>query len=191
MSDTGHYPDANFSSQLDAGIPEWWTSAYGEFWTSNGGKAFDGEVRDNHRGNHDIVFGVSGTDDVYEVQTKFGPPWKSASIGNLARLKLMAKYRPAKAPEATAQTEKDKLISKFGQEFIDRVEETVTQPDSRFWTDLEYIMRRLDEVHDERQSEIWMWSYNSALGTRPIDELGIKGAAGVIAAVDAETDFTY
>lgn len=52
--------------------------------------------------------------------------------------------------------------------------------------DLDYVMSRLLAFMYPEQAKIWLTSFNPMLGGRPIDALEMKGAGGVIAAIDAE-----
>ncbi len=56
----------------------------------------------------------------------------------------------------------------------------------RLRLNLEYVWARLLMVYPERQSRIWLESYNFNVGTRPVDALRLGKAADVIRAVDIE-----
>jgi hypothetical protein len=57
--------------------------------------------------------------------------------------------------------------------------------------DLDYVFGRLEQLFPARQAEIWLTSFNAHLGAVPIDVLRLRGAAPVIAAIDAEAQGAF
>lgn len=61
----------------------------------------------------------------------------------------------------------------------------------RLRLDSDYVSRRLSLIFTARQARIWLESFNSGLGSRPIDVLWLRGASEVIRAIDAEEQGAY
>lgn len=70
-------------------------------------------------------------------------------------------------------------------------EERLGAESRRRLLDLDYVIGRLLEILPPRQAEIWLTSFNSHLGARPVDVLHLRGAGPVIQAIDAEDQGAY
>lgn len=70
-------------------------------------------------------------------------------------------------------------------------EEGIGLENRRRLIDLDYVFGRLEQLFTPRQAEIWLTSSNSHLSARPIDVLRVRGAAPVIAAIDAEAEGAF
>ena len=57
--------------------------------------------------------------------------------------------------------------------------------------DLAYVTARLLGLFPAEQATIWLTSHNAHLGARPIDVLRLRGAAGILGAIDAEAQGAY
>jgi hypothetical protein len=70
-------------------------------------------------------------------------------------------------------------------------EERISAENQRRLLDLDYVMARLLQLYPREQAEIWLTSHNAHLGSRPVDVLRLRGAAPVVAAIDAEAEGAY
>jgi len=70
-------------------------------------------------------------------------------------------------------------------------EERISAENQRRLLDLDYVMARLLQLYPREQAEIWLTSHNAHLGSRPVDVLRLRGAAAVVAAIDAEAEGAY
>ncbi len=70
-------------------------------------------------------------------------------------------------------------------------EERIGAENQRRLLDLDYVMARLLQLYPREQAEIWLTSHNAHLGSRPVDVLRLRGAAAVVAAIDAEAEGAY
>ena len=70
-------------------------------------------------------------------------------------------------------------------------EERISAENQRSLLDLDYVMARLLQLFPQEQAEIWLTSHNAHLGARPVDVLRLRGAAGVVQAIDAEAQDAY
>jgi len=70
-------------------------------------------------------------------------------------------------------------------------EERMSEPNRRRVVDLDYVMSRLLELYPREVAEIWLDSHNAHLGARPVDVLVLRGAAPVVAAIDAEAEGAF
>ncbi|HVF76234.1 MAG TPA: antitoxin Xre/MbcA/ParS toxin-binding domain-containing protein [Acidimicrobiales bacterium] len=57
--------------------------------------------------------------------------------------------------------------------------------------DLDYVLNRLLQVLWPQQAGAWLTAPNPHLGGRPVDVLAVRGAAPVVAAIDALTQGAY
>jgi transcriptional regulator with XRE-family HTH domain len=72
-----------------------------------------------------------------------------------------------------------------------RGEERISADKQRSVIDLDFVMARLLQLYPREQAEIWLTSHNAHLGSRPIDVLRLRGAAGILPAIDAEAQGAY
>ena len=70
-------------------------------------------------------------------------------------------------------------------------EERISAENQRRLLDLDYVIARLLQLYPREQAEIWLTSHNAHLGSRPVDVLRLRGAAPVVAAIDAEAEGAY
>jgi hypothetical protein len=67
-------------------------------------------------------------------------------------------------------------------------EESIGADSARHVLDLDYILSRLLRIYPAGQAIIWLHSHNAHIGSRPADALRLRGAYGVILAIEAESE---